>query len=121
MIPNYKDIFDLIKKGSTLEAQEKIIELRTAALDLQEENEILRKKIAELENALKLKESIKWKKPSYWLGEDGPFCQRCYDVNNNLVRLQGGKNDSWNCRECKNSYYGPNYVPPQRTRSATWR
>ena len=28
MIPNYKDIVELIKKGATVEAQEKIMELR---------------------------------------------------------------------------------------------
>lgn len=36
--PNYKDIIELIKKGSTIEAQEKIMELREGALALQEEN-----------------------------------------------------------------------------------
>ncbi len=37
-LPNYGDIVELIKKGATLEAQEKIMELRDGALDLQEQN-----------------------------------------------------------------------------------
>ncbi len=36
-LPRYKEIVELVKKGATLEAQEKIIELREAALELQEE------------------------------------------------------------------------------------
>ena len=38
MIPKYKDIIDLVKKGSTIEAQEKIMQLREAAMELKEEN-----------------------------------------------------------------------------------
>ena len=37
-IPSYKDIVDLIKKGATLEAQERVMELREAAISLQDEN-----------------------------------------------------------------------------------
>ncbi len=42
LLPNYKDIVELIRKGSTIEAQEKILELRKAAMQLQEENLALR-------------------------------------------------------------------------------
>ena len=49
LLPNYKDIVDLIKKGSTIEAQEKIMELREGALGLQEENLELKAKIKDLE------------------------------------------------------------------------
>ena len=38
MLPTYTEIVDLIKKGSTIAAQEKIIELREAAITLQEDN-----------------------------------------------------------------------------------
>lgn len=43
-MPSYKDIVDLIKKGATIEAQEKIMELREAAVELQDENISLRQK-----------------------------------------------------------------------------
>lgn len=106
MLPKYKDIVELIKKGSTIEAQEKIMELREAAIELQDEHRELKEKIRELEEKLKLKESVVWDKPYYWYGEgddrQGPFCQRCYDSDGKLVRLQGGKNDKWYCHECKN-------------------
>ena len=58
MLPKYKDIVELLKKGSTLEAQEQIISLREGALELQEENQELKQKIRELEN--KIKSSDDW-------------------------------------------------------------
>ena len=53
MLPKYKDIIELLKKGSTLEAQEQIMSLREGALELQEENQELKSKIHELEEKLK--------------------------------------------------------------------
>ena len=52
MLPNYRDIVDLLKKGSTIEAQEKIMELREGAIELQEQNLQLRQKVRELESQL---------------------------------------------------------------------
>jgi hypothetical protein len=60
LLPNYKDIVDLLKKGSTIEAQEKIMELREGALALQEENLNLKGRIQELETDLKKKNEIQW-------------------------------------------------------------
>ena len=52
LLPNYKEIIELLKKGSTIEAQEKIMELREGALALQEENIKLKERISELESEL---------------------------------------------------------------------
>jgi hypothetical protein len=54
MLPRYKDIVELMKKGSTLEAQEQIMSLREGAIELQEENQELKNTIRELENKLKI-------------------------------------------------------------------
>jgi hypothetical protein len=116
MLPKYQDIMDLIKKGATYEAQEKIMELREGALNLQDENIELKKKIKELESKLEIKENLEYIKPSYWLvngdNRDGPYCQRCYDVEKILVRLQGGKNDIWRCKSCNSAYEGDAYKDP---------
>jgi len=58
MLPRYKDIVELLKKGSTLEAQEQIMSLREGALELQEENQELKSKMSELE--VKLKATDDW-------------------------------------------------------------
>lgn len=119
MLPKYKDIVDLMKKGSTIEAQEQIMALREGALELQEENLELKEKLSELEKSIKELDDVIYDNSCYWKtaeeDRDGPFCQRCYDVDNNLVRLQGGKNEKWNCRECDKTYYGKNYVRPSAT------
>jgi len=57
-LPSYKDIVDLLKKGATIEAQEKIMELREYALDLQEENMNLKNHILELQEQVRKLESF---------------------------------------------------------------
>jgi len=115
-IPNYKDIVDLIKKGATLEAQEKIMELREAALAVQEENLQLQTRIKELEEKLTLRSKIKWEKPFYWTEsqgqKDGPYCQRCYDKEELLMRLKDHRNGIWTCPECNASYDDGSYREP---------
>ena len=113
MIPKYKDIVDLIKKGATIEAQKKIMNLREAALELQEENVDLKSHIKKLEEELKIKESLEYSRSCYWLWKendagdftikDGPFCQRCYDVEQKLIRLQDW-GEVWMCMSCEKTY-----------------
>jgi len=129
MIPSYKDIVDLIKKGATVEAQEKIMELREGALELQEENVVLKATIIELENKLGIQGNLEFEKGIYWLWEadaagdftikTGPFCQHCYDDEAKLIRLQKIAIDDYDpgagtvsksgkfyysCYKCKNNY-----------------
>jgi hypothetical protein len=120
-LPKYSDIVDLIKKGATFEAQEKIMELRAAALDLEEENIELRKRVAELEESLEIKNNVIWEAPYYFIeknGEkEGPFCQHCYDKDGKLIRLQSSRNTpgSWSCLCCENVVRDDNYVERART------
>ena len=78
-IPKYNEIIELLKKGATIEAQEKIMELRETALQLQEESIEFKKKIKELEEAIETKNCIVWEAPYYFIEKDnkkdGPFCQ----------------------------------------------
>lgn len=129
MIPNYKDIVDLIKKGSTVEAQEKIMELREGALDLQQENFSLKSQLKILEDKLRVRENLEFSDSVYWLYEandagdltdrTGPYCQHCYDDETKLIRLQqvsvndydtetGAITNSgkhyYTCFKCKNNY-----------------
>jgi hypothetical protein len=104
-LPTYKDIVELIKKGATVEAQERIMELREAALELQEENFALREKVRELEDQLRVKGQVSFDGRVYWLGKDGggrdgPFCQRCYDAETKLIRVQSTIR-GWYCNSCK--------------------
>jgi uncharacterized protein with PIN domain len=67
-LPNYKDIVELLKKGATIEAQEKIMELREAALALQEENINLKNQVLELQGKVRKLEAFE--------GEPCPKCRK---------------------------------------------
>ena len=69
MLPRYKDIVELLKKGSTLEAQEQIMCLREGALELQEENQELKRKIHKLEVKLRADEDWTKEKEKYELAD----------------------------------------------------
>lgn len=65
-------------------------------------------RIKELEARLATRARVKWDEPVYWLesdaGRDGPFCQRCYDMEEKLVRLQGSGDGHYSCRACNCGY-----------------
>ena len=75
-------------------------------------------RVRELEGALKTRQNLRWKEPSYWLETegtmDGPFCQQCYDTDRKLVRLQGNGEGWFECKACKSSYV----TAESRTRDA---
>ena len=114
-IPKYNEIIELVKKGATLEAQEKIMALREAALELQEDNIELKKKIKALEEAMEVKNKIRYEKPYYWMIDgdkrEGPFCQQCFDKEKLLIRLQEAETGMWNCKTCNNFYEDSRYNP----------
>lgn len=117
LIDTAKDIYELAKKGATLELQERLVRIREEALSLQEENLSLRQKVADLEGKLKTQDSLHFDGSLYWLIDDegqqqGPYCQCCYDVDRRMVRLQDAsyidvdrsKTKLWTCRGCEKSY-----------------
>ena len=111
------DTFD--KAEVKLQLAELISSLADAKMQMAEVQELLLESNAEkkdLLNKLNQKKKITYEKPSYFKinddnSKDGPYCQNCYDANEKLIRLQGGKNDVWTCNQCKNTYKGSRYVP----------
>jgi len=96
-LPSYKEIIDLLKKGATLEAQEKILELRKLSLELQEENIELREKILSLEQRIKQIEDFE--------GEPCPRCRKpawvleSSEPDKTFGEL-GGLHRIYKCSEC---------------------
>ncbi|GBC60569.1 hypothetical protein DENIS_1526 [Desulfonema ishimotonii] len=122
--PNSKEWSNAIleKLGN---AQQALLELQGGLFDLQDEKRTLKDTIAALEEKLRIKENVEYIKPGYWTVDgdkkDGPFCQRCYDADGKLIRLQGGKFDRWRCEQCNKTFYGPNYSHPKpRTLEVKW-
>lgn len=118
------DIAKLMKdSGLTLEKAEaklKLAELLSALADAKSEFADIQqvviekeKTIRELEERLDVKAKLKWEQPYYWImdgdSQDGPFCQRCYDKDGKLIRLQGHGGGYWDCKACQNNYTDKNY------------
>ena len=108
-----KEIFELWKKGSNIEAEEKILELRSAAIALKEENLRLSEENQALQKRNEISSKLEFKGHVYWLGNNGPYCQACYDGDNKLVRLHAGKTtgrypsdmrECWQCRVCNKTF-----------------
>lgn len=71
--------------------------------------------IKQLKTELETRENMIWEPPYYFLknkeGKDGPYCQKCYDSNRKLIRLQlPGSKGLWVCNECDSRYKDSNYV-----------
>lgn len=78
IVPNFKDVVELIKIGSDIEAQEKIMELREYVLDIQEQNQKLKSEISELKKLADLSSKLSFKKPFYYIeGDETPYCPKC--------------------------------------------
>ena len=120
------DIAKFIKNSSeTLGKSEqklKLAELIEALADIKMETAeikalIIKKdeRIELLENKLKLKNDLIYDAPYYFIDnhdkkKDGPYCQKCYDVDEKLIRLQEIGNDEWDCYSCNGYFQGKKYV-----------
>ena len=116
-----KDGADTLDKAEVkLQLAELISSLADAKMQMAEVQELLLESNAEkkeLLSKLNQKEKVIYEKPSYFKinddnSKDGPYCQNCYDANEKLIRLQGGKNDLWTCNQCEKKYRGLNYIAP---------
>jgi hypothetical protein len=120
------DIVKIIKDSGTSLADAEIkfkladllVALADAKIEIANFKEVLSEKDEEmlkLKASVKVEKNVEWKDPYYFLkqaeGEDqGPFCQRCYDVTKTLVRLQSpSKNGYWKCHECNKDYRDSSY------------
>jgi hypothetical protein len=74
--------------------------------------------IKRLKGIIEISAKVNWKPPYYFLKDgdrkDGPYCQKCYDSNRKLIRLQAlREKGSWQCKECKNTYEDSDCIPPE--------
>ena len=125
------DIAKFIKNGQdSLDKSEqklKLAELIEALAEIKMETAEIKssmiekdEEILQLKKQLQLKNDLVYDTAYYWLktdnDNDGPFCQKCYDVDKQLIRLQKiGKNDLWNCHNCSGTFTGKDYRVPSAT------
>ena len=115
LLPNWNlsDIKELIKKGLTIEAEEKIMELKELVLRLKEENMNLLEENKTFKAQKDLSDKIIWNPPFYYVKidnkkKDGPYCQKCYDNDKKLIRVQlrhETRGVFHKCFNCKNEYW----------------
>jgi len=91
-VPIEKDIVDLVQRGATSEAEERIGALRVSAMTAQLEITSLRERVSALERELALRDTVSFDGEFYWIGEvdsrDGPYCPTCFDTERLMMRLQ---------------------------------
>ncbi|MCI5158468.1 MAG: hypothetical protein D3906_08510 [Candidatus Electrothrix sp. AUS1_2] len=97
---------DLI--SALADAKIEIANIKEAVIEKDEE-------ITRLKGVIEISDKLVWKEPYYFLiddnHEDGPYCQRCYDTDKQLIRLQSIEKGKWECKGCKNIYKDSNYKP----------
>jgi uncharacterized protein YhaN len=76
-----------------IELQQLILEIQRELIELHEQNQVLRRKLADKEQADRLTQNLVFSRGAYWLKQEnekteGPFCQTCWDGSQKLVRLQ---------------------------------
>jgi hypothetical protein len=117
IIDDAKDIAKLIKKYNDADLYQKIVDLRDEIFKLREENLRLKEKNKTLEEEKSINEKILWESPYYWIKDrdkkDGPFCQKCFDENKKLIRLQNYKYGRWHCLVCKSDINDSSYKIPK--------
>ena len=116
-MPSFKDILELIKKGSTIEAQEMIMDLREEHLRLREEVVGLREANRQLREQALLSGAMRFEAPHYWLERDGqrdgPFCPLCWDRDKRQIRLLSRQGGDWHCNCCERFYPDATYREPR--------
>jgi len=123
-IKNAADIAKIINdSGASLEKAEvklQLADLISALADAKIEIANIREaisekdiEISELTKKLKTKENVTWEEPYYFIitdeGKDGPYCQKCHDSKQLLIRLQNHDVGYWSCNECNSNYTDKNF------------
>jgi ribosomal protein L37AE/L43A len=120
-LKNATEIAKFIKNSaSTLEAAEiklqlaeLIDNLADAKMEIANAKEVILEKESEFrkfKKQIEIDSHVFWEDPYYFQKDnrdkkDGPYCQKCYDSQKMLIRLQSpNKNGFWECKECESTY-----------------
>jgi hypothetical protein len=114
IVDNVKDTVKIVQQLDNIELYRKILDLQSEAIELTEQLKQKDQTISKLKDALSLKETLICKDSSYFAtdekGEivDGPFCTKCFDIDNTLCRIlpvDRPDNPEVRCPKCKVPYH----------------
>ncbi|MEG2140985.1 MAG: hypothetical protein RRY20_09395 [Bilophila sp.] len=95
---HFKEINDLFLKGRHEEARHLLTEMQARYIAVCDENNLLKMQITEMEDVLYLAKNLTFDGTCYWLNtgtiRQGPFCQRCYNQDGALLRLDTQNGES---------------------------
>jgi hypothetical protein len=98
-------------------AQGQLLAIQATVFALLDENR-------ELKQRLTTQQQLTFRKNAYWVGDnEGPYCSRCWDAENKLVRLHLRQGYSDQCPSCGNDAVDPEAPPPKpvpRERRSPW-
>lgn len=103
----FKEIGELFACGKYEQAKFLLMEMQSRCIALRDEMAILKTRLLMLEEILNLARNLYFEHGLYWLKIDGirqgPYCARCYEDNNILIRLDKLE-DKRVCPLCGESY-----------------
>lgn len=106
-----KDAIGIAQKADNIDLYKKLLEIGQMALDLQNENAEMKKKIEELTRSKHFEEDIvRHIQPYYTLKSDGEdssiyYCSTCYGKENKKIQMVSSDNGKLWCPACKTSIY----------------
>ena len=110
-IDYFRTAFDIAKKAQSVELQGELMAMREDYNALHEEKLGLQERVKALEEQLRVVKSLEYRAPAYYRklengGEDGPFCQRCWDADGVLMRQHVSKHPRtgatvYRCKQCQ--------------------
>ena len=94
---NIKGLYRIFSEIGKLDEYKQILEL-------QKENEMLKKENKELQKKLEFQDDVEYKNNAYWKKSDGdgPYCPRCWDGDKKLMRMTTKVGGNFaTCPKCK--------------------
>jgi hypothetical protein len=108
ILDEMKGVADAVHEVKNLELYERILNVRSDAVELVEENHKLREENKKLKELVEVKKKMIHKPPFFFQeGDKTPFCPACWEGHEKTVHLQFGFEDAdrirWECPHCKHS------------------
>jgi regulator of replication initiation timing len=105
LLDSINTLLEILYNVGNIKLYEKLKNIQKDALELVEENEKLKEENRELKEKLQVQGSLIFEGNLYWLikqdnKKEGPFCSKCWDENEKLIRLHSDGVD-YNCPVCK--------------------